>query len=74
VIERPTLELNSDIIDALTKLYDDHGHTLALQYGGSQLVNTISTYQNGSRLLSQSRDALEAIKRFYSNSFVGKFI
>lgn len=25
-------------------MYHDHGDTLALQYGGSQLVNTIQTY------------------------------
>jgi hypothetical protein len=59
-------------VDALTELYHDHGNTIALQYGGSNLVNTTQTYRKMNPWSNQSRDMLEAIKRYYSNSFVGK--
>ncbi|KAI9598359.1 SacI homology domain-containing protein [Syncephalis fuscata] len=70
IIERPTVEFDSDAVDALTELYHDHGNTIALQYGGSNLVNTTQTYRKMNPWSNQSRDMLEAIKRYYSNSFV----
>jgi len=65
-------------------MYHDHGDTLALQYGGSQLVNTIQTYAKINqcvavgtatltsryRWTSHSRDMIAGLKRYYSNSFI----
>ncbi|RKP04477.1 SacI homology domain-containing protein, partial [Thamnocephalis sphaerospora] len=70
IIDRPAMEFDSDAVDALTELYHDHGNTIALQYGGSHLVNTVRTYRKLNQWSSQSRDMIEAIKRYYSNSFV----
>jgi len=52
----------------LIELYEGMGNQIALQYAGSELVNTINTYRAGS-MLSQSRDLLTTMKRYYSNSF-----
>lgn len=43
------------------------GDTIAMQYGGSALVNSVDTYMKRSHWQSQSRDKLEGIRRFYSN-------
>lgn len=45
VLEFPKLEFDSDCVRMLEELYEDHGDTLALQYGGSQLVHRIKTYR-----------------------------
>ena len=53
----------------LEELYEEHGDVLALQYGGSQLVHRIKTYRKKSHLSSQSRDFMQTISRYYSNTF-----
>lgn len=50
-------------------LYEEHGDVLALQYGGSQLVHRIKTYRKKSHLSSQSRDFMQTISRYCSNTF-----
>lgn len=45
VVNTPKLEFDSDCVRMLEELYEDHGDTLALQYGGSQLVHRIKTYR-----------------------------
>lgn len=45
VLESPKLEFDSDCVRMLEEIYEDHGDTLALQYGGSQLVHRIKTYR-----------------------------
>lgn len=70
IIEEKFLEYDSDIVNILTELFHDHGDTIALQYGGSHLVNTMETYRKINQWSSHSRDMVESIKRFYSNSFV----
>ncbi|AMD21092.1 HEL189Cp [Eremothecium sinecaudum] len=70
IIDNTYLEYDSDIVDILTELFHDHGDTIALQYGGSHLVNTMETYRKINQWRSHSRDMVESIKRFYSNSFV----
>ncbi|GBP83844.1 Polyphosphoinositide phosphatase [Eumeta japonica] len=42
LLANPVLEFDSDCIRLLEGLYEDHGDTLALQYGGSQLVHRSS--------------------------------
>jgi len=53
-------------------MYQDLGDTIALQYGGSHLVNTMETYRKNAAWTSHSRDMIENIKRYYSNTFTGK--
>jgi len=55
-------------------MYHDHGDTIALQYGGSHLVNTMETYRKIAPWTSHSRDMIESIRRYYSNSFTGIYI
>lgn len=70
IVDNSYLEYDSDIINILTELFHDLGDTIALQYGGSHLVNTMETYRKINQWSSHSRDMIESIKRFYSNSFV----
>jgi len=70
IIDRPKVDYDTDVIDLLTEMYHDHGDTLALQYGGSNLVNTVETYRRINQWSSHSRDLIESIRRFYSNSFM----
>ncbi|VDN41980.1 unnamed protein product [Dibothriocephalus latus] len=44
-------------------MYEEHGDTLALQYGGSCLVHNIETYQKTGKLRSQSRDLMQTLSR-----------
>ncbi|CDK29343.1 unnamed protein product [Kuraishia capsulata CBS 1993] len=69
-IEDTYLEYDSDAVNILTEMFHDHGDTIALQYGGSHLVNTVQTYRKINQWSSHSRDMIESVKRFYSNSFV----
>lgn len=70
IIEEKYLEYDSDITNILTEMFHDHGDTIALQYGGSHLVNTLQTYRKINQWSSHSRDIIESVKRFYSNSFM----
>ena len=45
MLNAPKLEFDTDCVRMLEELYEDHGDTLALQYGGSQLVHRIKTYR-----------------------------
>ncbi|GIZ01749.1 polyphosphoinositide phosphatase [Caerostris extrusa] len=69
VLENPKLEFDTDCVRMLEELYEDHGDTLALQYGGSQLVHRVKTYRKISPLSSHSRDILQTLSRYYSNTF-----
>lgn len=69
VIDEPTLEFDTDAVKILEQVYEDHGDTLALQYGGSQLVHRIKTYRKIAPLSSQSRDIMQTLSRYYSNTF-----
>lgn len=70
VINDINIDYDSDAVDLLTEMFHDHGDTIALQYGGSHLVNTMETYRKINQWSSHSRDMIESIRRFYSNSFV----
>lgn len=69
IISKPKILFDCDAINLLNSMYHDHGDTIALQYGGSQLAHTMETYRKISRWTSHSRDMIESIKRYYSNSF-----
>lgn len=68
-INTPKLEFDSDCITMLESLYEDHGDTLALQYGGSQLVHRIKTYRKTAPWTSQGNDIMQTLSRYYSNTF-----
>lgn len=70
IINDKYLEYDSDVTNILTEMFHDHGDTIALQYGGSHLVNTLQTYRKINQWSSHSRDIIESVKRFYSNSMV----
>ncbi|KXN84893.1 Polyphosphoinositide phosphatase [Leucoagaricus sp. SymC.cos] len=70
VVESPNLDFDSDAIDMLTEMYHDHGDTIALQYTGSALVNRVETYRRMPHWNSHSRDIIENIRRFYTNSLL----
>ncbi|RKO96717.1 hypothetical protein CXG81DRAFT_9606, partial [Caulochytrium protostelioides] len=69
VLPNARIPFDCDIINMLNAMYHDHGDTIALQYGGSHLVNTMETYRKISLWTPHSRDMIESIRRYYSNSF-----
>ncbi|KAJ3203351.1 phosphatidylinositol-3,5-bisphosphate 5-phosphatase, partial [Dinochytrium kinnereticum] len=69
VISHPSIPFDCDAANLLNAMYHDHGDTIALQYGGSHLVNTMETYRKISPWTSHSRDMIESIRRYYNNSF-----
>ncbi|KAK9447710.1 SacI homology domain-containing protein [Limtongia smithiae] len=70
IIKGTRVEYDTDAANLLTEMYHDHGDTIALQYGGSHLVNTMETYRRINQWTSHSRDLIESIRRYYNNSFV----
>lgn len=69
VINKPNLEFDTDAVRMLEEIYEDHGDTLALQYGGSHLVHRIKSYRKIAPLSSHSRDIMQTLSRYYSNTF-----
>ncbi|KAJ8866836.1 hypothetical protein PR048_032697 [Dryococelus australis] len=69
VLDSPKLEFDTDCVRMLEELYEDHGDTLALQYGGSQLVHRIKTYRKTAPWTSQGNDIMQTLSRYYSNTF-----
>ncbi|KAF7730161.1 phosphatidylinositol-3,5-bisphosphate 5-phosphatase [Apophysomyces ossiformis] len=69
VISSPKIDFDSDVVNIFTEMYHDHGDTIALQYGGSHLVNTMKTYRKIDQWTSHPRDMIESIRRFYANAF-----
>lgn len=70
VIKNPILDYDTDAINLFTQMFHDHGDAIAVQYGGSHLVNTMETYRKVNLWSSGSRDVLESVKRYYHNSFL----
>lgn len=56
------------------ELYEDHGDTLSLQYGGSQLVHRVKTYRKIAPWTQHSKDIMQTLSRYYSNAFSGAFL
>jgi hypothetical protein len=69
VLSDPVLDFDTEAIRMLEEVYEDHGDTIALQYGGSQLVHRIKTYRKIAPLSSHSRDIMQTLSRYYSNTF-----
>ena len=49
-------------------MYEDHGDSLALQYGGSELIHRIKTYRKQSPWTSKGNDIMQTMRRYYSNT------
>ena len=60
------------IYRVLEEVYEDLGDTLAIQYGGSQLVHRIQTYRKIAPVATHGRDLYQTIHRYYRNAFTGK--
>lgn len=72
VLCETTIDYDTDAVNLFTHMYHDHGDTIAIQYGGSHLVNTMETYRKINQWTSHSRDMVESFKRYYNNSFLDK--
>lgn len=70
VIAGKTVEYDSDCVEVFTHMFHGHGDAIAIQYGGSHLVNTMATYRKINQWQSSSRDMVESFKRYYHNSFL----
>ncbi|KAH8728708.1 SacI homology domain-containing protein [Phaeosphaeriaceae sp. PMI808] len=70
IIAGNTVEYDSDCVEMFTYMFHKHGDTIAIQYGGSHLVNTMATYRKINQWQSSSRDMVESFKRYYHNSFL----
>lgn len=70
ILPDTSISYDTDCINLFTGMYHDHGDTIAVQYGGSQLVNTMETYRKTNQWTSHSRDMVESFKRYYNNSFL----
>ncbi|GAA6047122.1 hypothetical protein JCM3770_006907 [Rhodotorula araucariae] len=70
----PRLEFESDALKLVETMYREHGDCIAVQYGGSNTVNTIDSYRPSGPAWpawggGYSRDKVENVKRYYANSF-----
>ena len=72
VLDKTSIDYDTDAVNLFTHMYHDHGDTIAIQYGGSHLVNTMETYRKINQWTSHSRDMVESFKRYYNNSFLDK--
>lgn len=70
ILEDTSIDYDTDAVNLFTHMYHDHGDTIAVQYAGSQLVNTMETYRKINQWTSHSRDMIESFKRYYNNSFL----
>lgn len=69
VLIEPSLEYDTDAVRLIEQLYEDHGDTIALQYGGSQLVHRVKTYRKIAPITSHSSEIMQTLSRYYSNTF-----
>ncbi len=47
----------------LESMFEDHGDTLALQYGGSQLIHRIRSYRKQGKWTSRANDIAQTVRR-----------
>ncbi|CAI4230221.1 unnamed protein product [Auanema sp. JU1783] len=69
LVDTAQLSLQSEVCRVYEEMFDAHGDTLAWQYAGSQLVHSIKTYKKTSAFQERSRDVLQTLSRYYSNTF-----
>ncbi|KAL4859481.1 Phosphoinositide phosphatase SAC1 [Chlorella vulgaris] len=70
IAESAWLDPASSLARHLLDAYEAMGHTLALQYGGSEAHSAFFQRQRGDwEAATQSRDLLTSVRRFYSNTY-----
>ncbi|XP_018585855.1 polyphosphoinositide phosphatase isoform X1 [Scleropages formosus] len=69
MVDKPRLQFDTDCVRLFEELYEDHGDTLSLQYGGSQLVHRVKTYRKIAPWTQHSKDIMQTLSRYYSNAF-----
>ncbi|KAI4202600.1 MAG: hypothetical protein LQ346_001960 [Caloplaca aetnensis] len=72
IIADETIDFDTELVTVLSHMYHAHGDMIAIQYGGSHLVNTMATYRKVNQWSSHSRDMVESFKRYYNNSFLDR--
>jgi hypothetical protein len=70
ITDTTSIEYDTDAVNMFTDMWHDHGDAIAVQYGGSHLVNTMATYRKQNQWTGHSRDMVESFKRYYNNSFL----
>ena len=68
ILAIPHVEYDTDCSRMLEAMFEDHGDTLALQYGGSQLIHRIKSYRKESKWTSKANDITQTVRRYYSNA------
>nr|XP_024397678.1 phosphoinositide phosphatase SAC1-like isoform X3 [Physcomitrium patens] len=64
------VDMNGKVAETLMVMYHNMGDVLALQYGGSPAHNTVFPERQGKWIATtQSREILNSIKRYYSNTY-----
>ena len=61
----PDLDFDCDCTRMLESMYEDHGDTLALQYGGSQLIHRIKSYRKQSKWTSKASDITQVFLPYH---------
>ncbi|XP_062510489.1 polyphosphoinositide phosphatase-like [Corticium candelabrum] len=70
IISSPHLPFDTDLLRMFEEMFENHGDTIAQQYGGSHLVHRIRTYRHiATPWALPSRDMLQSVSRYYSNAF-----
>ncbi|WIA32520.1 hypothetical protein OEZ86_003334 [Tetradesmus obliquus] len=68
--EEGGVDSDSSIALQLMEMYEGMGHTVALQYGGSEAHAAFFQKKRGEwEATTQSRDLMTSIRRFYSNAY-----
>ncbi|TKR96054.1 hypothetical protein L596_010131 [Steinernema carpocapsae] len=69
LVSEPIISPASEICRIFEEMFDEHGDTMAQQYAGSHLVHSVKTYKKTAAFQERSRDAIQTIQRYYSNTF-----
>eukprot|EP00096_Caligus_rogercresseyi_P014862 TRINITY_DN7345_c0_g1_i1.p2 TRINITY_DN7345_c0_g1~~TRINITY_DN7345_c0_g1_i1.p2 ORF type:complete len:395 (-),score=113.75 TRINITY_DN7345_c0_g1_i1:15-1199(-) len=68
-ISQPIVEFETDAARMLEAMYEALGDTIAIQYGGSQLIHRVKCYRkNTNQWTSKANDITQTIRRYYSNT------
>uniref|UniRef100_A0A0K2VEB9 FIG4 homologlike [Tribolium castaneum] n=1 Tax=Lepeophtheirus salmonis TaxID=72036 RepID=A0A0K2VEB9_LEPSM len=68
-IDQPVVEFETDAARMLEAMYESLGDTIAIQYGGSQLIHRVKCYRKRTnQWSSKANDITQTIRRYYSNT------
>lgn len=70
LLEHGGVDRNSSLARQLMDMYEAAGHTLALQYGGSEAHSSFfQRARGGWEAATTSRDFMTSLRRYYSNAY-----